>query len=105
MGGRYSTIGRLVRIALVVGDTSTALSTAELQQQQIRISIPDGKGIRCIFTAIIHKIPFLHMSSLLAIHFDAIKVIVLSIVIIWAFTVISILFGLNIIKKIFSRNS
>jgi len=45
------------------------------------------------------------MSSLLAIHFDAIKVIVLSLVIIWAFAVISILFGLNIIKKIFSRNS
>jgi len=45
------------------------------------------------------------MSFLLAIRFDATTVLILSLAIVWVFTVISILFGLKMIKKIFSRNS
>ena len=45
------------------------------------------------------------MSFLLAIHFDATTVLILSLAIVWVFTVISILFGLKMIRKIFSRNS
>jgi hypothetical protein len=45
------------------------------------------------------------MSLILAIHFDATTVIVLSLAIVWFFSVISILFGLKMIKKIFSKNS
>jgi hypothetical protein len=45
------------------------------------------------------------MSSLLAIHLGAVNVIVISAVILWAITVVSVLFGLSLIKKINSRNS
>lgn len=45
------------------------------------------------------------MSFLLAIRFDATTVIVLSLAIVWFFSVISILFGLKMIRKIFTKNS
>jgi len=45
------------------------------------------------------------MSFLLAIHFDATNLLIFSFVIIWVFSVISILFGLKMIRKIFTKNS
>jgi len=45
------------------------------------------------------------MSTLLAMHFDAIKVIVLSAAIIWVITVASVLFGLSRIKKVNERDA
>ena len=56
------------------------------------------------FCGDIHQTTLITMSSLLAIHLDAVQVIVLSIVIIWVLSVGGILFGLNKIKKINLRD-
>ena len=45
------------------------------------------------------------MSSFLAIHLDATTLLIISFAIIWVFSVISILFGLKMIRKIFTKNS
>jgi len=45
------------------------------------------------------------MSFLLAIHFDATTLLIFSFAVIWVFSVISILFGLKKIRKIFTQNS
>ena len=45
------------------------------------------------------------MSTFLAIHMDAVKVIVISAVIIWVITIASVLLGLAMIRKVNERDS